>query len=195
MTTLAEFASKMDSYIKRAAQATRIPYQTIEAQWANESAYGTSALAVGHNNFAGIKYSKSSSTARPITGSDFAHYASINDFVTDYIRVMSLGYYNDVRAAGATGDVVAATQALGASPYDAGHYNDGSGVGSKLLKLLGLTGASSSASLTQTEMTEIARKASLGLPLSNPTAAATAYYEQVSGKKHPAVCPTCHRPL
>jgi hypothetical protein len=133
----AEYRTKMLPYAVRAKQATNIPHDVILVQWSNESGNGSSAKAIQNNNHAGIKWSKYAVTAGKDSGG-FAIYASLDQFVTDYIRVMKLSYYDAVRSAGATNDIVATIKALGASPYDAGHYMLGDVKGGKLLNALGL---------------------------------------------------------
>jgi len=134
---LQEFANKYDSQFARASQATGIPKEAIIIQLGNESGNGTSPRARNDNNLGGIKYSASSKVA--IKKADgFARYNSIADFFTDYIRVMGLSYYADVRAAGKTGSVKDTLIALGKSPYDAGHYTDNGNPGSKLLAAIGI---------------------------------------------------------
>jgi len=135
MSALTDFFNQYSPYIQSAASQSGVSSETIAAQWANESGYGKSKLAVDSHNLAGIKYSPHSTTAKRIPGSDFAAYDSYADFVTDYVRVLNLPYYDKVRAAGT--DTQAATKALGESPWDAGHYNNGSGPGSKLFSILG----------------------------------------------------------
>lgn len=144
--TFAQFKTKMDSYAAKAAAAIPMNKDVILAQWGNESGNGTSSRAVNDNNYGGIKYSQYSTTA--IKKSDgFARYASIDGFVTDYIRVMKLSYYSGVRAAAATPGIADDVKALGESPYDAGHYTTpGQAPGSKIASILGTTtGASTSA--------------------------------------------------
>lgn len=130
------YRTQMQSYANRAAAALNMPADVILAQWALESGNGSSSLAKQHNNHGGIKYTSNSKTARKISGSPFADYASVNDFVTDYIRVLSLSYYKDVRAAGSVEDTI---KALGASPYDAGHYTLSGVQGGAVANILGIS--------------------------------------------------------
>ena len=104
------FFGQFQQYAMTAGAVLNMPYQVILGQWAHESTYGTSDLAVRANNFAGIKYT---SNADFQSGS-YSGYNSISSFVQDYIRVMSLPIYSDVRNA----DGINATiEALGRSPY------------------------------------------------------------------------------
>lgn len=135
MSVNSAYATKMDPYAAKAANALNMPKEVILAQWALESGNGTSSMAVNHNNHGGIKWSKYSKTAKKRSDSAFAHYNSIGDFTTDYIRVMKLSYYDDVRSASTVEGTV---KALGASPYDAGHYQSNGVPGAKLFNLMGL---------------------------------------------------------
>lgn len=117
---MSDFFSTMQPYAAKASAALGIPVGVILAQWANESARGTSTLAKSSNNFAGINHSANSIAI----GSDgvFAKYQSKDQFVQDYIRVMSLSYYDTVRSEGKSGDVMGTIRALGASPWAGSHY-------------------------------------------------------------------------
>lgn len=195
--TKTAYMNRMQPYANRASGATGIPADVILAQWALESGSGTSAHS-RNNNHGGIKWSQYSKTAIKRSDSEFAAYASLEDFTTDYIRVMKLSYYDKVRSAGS---VPAAIKALGESPYDAGHYLINGTAGGKLYQFFGASvprGSDSvSLPLTAEIKKEIARKAKEGIALSNPSPEAKAYYEQVqSGKpRPPKVCPACQRVL
>lgn len=115
-------------YAERAAEVLSIPAEVIMAQWAVESAHGGSSLARRAFNLGGIKYNKYS-IAEGKTGA-FAKYKDLDQFTDDYIRVMSLPYYKEVRDAEGIEDTV---QALAASPYDAGHYG---GTGQSILDII-----------------------------------------------------------
>jgi flagellum-specific peptidoglycan hydrolase FlgJ len=105
-----KFFKKFSGYAMGAGAALGIPHQVILAQWALESAYGGSSLANRAKNFAGIKYN---SNADFKSGS-YAGYNSISAFASDYVRVMRLDYYADVRQASGVSETV---EALGDSPY------------------------------------------------------------------------------
>lgn len=118
---MAPYASKARSKIK-----SGIAESIILAQWANESAYGKSELAKNANNFGGTKKVASSIASGSYTiGSNvYAKYASIDQFVDDYVRIMNLSYYAAVRAKD-DGDISGQAVALGASPYAGSHYGGG----------------------------------------------------------------------
>jgi flagellum-specific peptidoglycan hydrolase FlgJ len=104
------FMGQYQQYAMTAGAATGIPYQVILGQWALESTYGTSDLAIRAKNFAGIKYN---SNADFKSGS-YAGYNSFSRFVQDYIRVMMLPYYTEVRNASGITETI---EAFGRSPY------------------------------------------------------------------------------
>lgn len=104
------FFSEMQGYAMTAGAVLGMPYQVILAQWAHESSYGSSDLAVRAKNFAGIKYNDNAD----FKSGSYAGYNSIATFVKDYIRVLQLPYYNEVRNAGGIKETI---QALGRSPY------------------------------------------------------------------------------
>lgn len=122
-----------------AAHFPGLSSRVILAQWAVETGWGSSALAVYHHNLAGIRWygravqteQLGGTTGKPGTG--FAGYASLTGFAADYLYVIGLPYYAAVRSA--VGDVAQA-RALGASPWDAGHYTSGGEVGGSLLSAL-----------------------------------------------------------
>ncbi|MFD0591156.1 glucosaminidase domain-containing protein [Paenibacillus sp. GCM10027627] len=136
MAVNSAYAQRMQSYAARAAAAVDMPVEVVLAQWALESGNGTSGHAKNHNNHGGIKYSKHSKTALQRSDSQFAGYRNLDDFVTDYIRVINLGYYDKVREATTIEGTV---KALGESPYDAGGYLLNGVKGGKLFNLMGLT--------------------------------------------------------
>jgi flagellum-specific peptidoglycan hydrolase FlgJ len=97
-----------------AAAQTGLPVSVVLAQWASESGWGRNEGA-RRNNLGCIMGREGMRT-----------YPDLNAFVQDYVRVLWLGFYDEVRslaAAGADADAVAA--ALGQSPYAEDHYRDG----------------------------------------------------------------------
>lgn len=137
-----EWVERVQPYADRAAQATGLPARVILAQWALETGWGTSYLATHDNNLGGIKYV--GVPEQDYSSGGFAGYRSLDRFVTDYIRVLNgdWGGYPAVRAVArkaypdAETRFRAVAQALGASAYDEGHYDDGRGPGSSLLAVL-----------------------------------------------------------
>lgn len=137
------FFEKMQPYAARASSELGIPSSVILAQWAHESAYGTSWGATHRLNFGGISngtgtiysWSKAASLEpRPANeGAWYYVYKSIDDFVDDYIHVMNLSYYGDVRRAGATPGVEDDVLALAKSPYAGDHYG---GTGQSLINII-----------------------------------------------------------
>lgn len=105
-----------------ASRRTGVPWQTIVAQWAFETGWGTSAMFRESHNLAGVKRGKATAGMPVRPGGTFRHYASYEEGLEDWVRVMHLRYYDRVRTAG---DVQAACRALGESPWDARHYRGG----------------------------------------------------------------------
>jgi flagellum-specific peptidoglycan hydrolase FlgJ len=104
------FFDTMTPYAIKAGTRLSMPYQVVLAQWALESAYGTSDLAKKSNNFGGIKYTKNAD----FQSGSYSGYRSISSFVSDYIRVMQLPYYAAVRNAGGVRDTI---EAFSQTPY------------------------------------------------------------------------------
>lgn len=108
-----DYFYRMFPYAKQAAAGTGVPVAVILAQWAHETGFGTSDVAKNANNHGGIKYADGFSIADGKYGA-YAKYNTLDKFVQDYIRVMNLSYYADVRAAGSDQGAI---DALGMSPY------------------------------------------------------------------------------
>lgn len=93
----------MTPYAKKASKKLGggVTYQAILTQWSLETGYGTSRIAKEHNNHAGIK---NNSHGADYDAGTYAGYNSLDSFVNDYVRVMNLSYYDDVRKEGSTAD-------------------------------------------------------------------------------------------
>lgn len=113
------YFDRMRPYATNASVRLSIPVSVILGQWALETYYGASDVAIRANNHGGIKHVATSidSGAYGV----YAKYASISQFVDDYVRVMSLSYYSDVREAPDT-DIEGTVLRLGQSPYAGSHY-------------------------------------------------------------------------
>ncbi len=111
-TDVARFLANA-SILKWAAQASAecgVWPSVVLAQWADETAWGTSkAFAKGHN-FAGV-----SKNGQVIA------YANYPEGLAGYVWCLKLALYDPVRAAHDAG-ADAQALALGASPWAAGHY-------------------------------------------------------------------------
>lgn len=126
------YLDRMTPYARKASQQTGIPTSVILAQWAIETAWGSSKGARERNNHGGISWgagtlpSWSKAIAldkRPANeGGNYMNYRSIDDFVSDYVTVMKNPRYSAVRAAGQTPGLADDALALGKSPYAGGHY-------------------------------------------------------------------------
>jgi flagellum-specific peptidoglycan hydrolase FlgJ len=111
----------MFPYAKAASLRLSIYPSVILAQWAHESYYGYSDIALRTGNLAGLKHATQSIDNGAYNG--FADYkGDTGKFVQDYIRVLSInGYgYPDIKKG-----IGAYEQALAFSKtsYDQDHYN------------------------------------------------------------------------
>lgn len=125
MTPTAYF-DQMAPYAAKASAKLGIPKSVILAQWSWETAFGTNRGSTDLNNHGGIKYVGAST--QDYKSGMYAGYASIDSFVDDYVRVLSLKYYDDVRKAGATPGIDDDAKALGASPYAESGYANGNNI-------------------------------------------------------------------
>lgn len=111
------------TYYWQATTASRqagVTVGTILTQWAIETGWGTSQLAVSCHNLAGNRYyTPAYAATRDPANPGFACYPNGSDFVADYVHRLELPYYVNVRGAVGTEAELAA---LGHSPWDAGHY-------------------------------------------------------------------------
>lgn len=116
------FVKAYKPYAVTASKKTSISYGVILAQWALESGWGTSTLAVKCHNLGGIRfYGHAGTTNRK----GFACYPTYTAFTADYIHTMNLPYYKKVRSAVG---VNAECYQLGLSPYSASHYGKPPGI-------------------------------------------------------------------
>jgi flagellum-specific peptidoglycan hydrolase FlgJ len=123
---MSNFFSEMNGAAQLAASLTDIPKEVILAQWALESAFGTSDLSQRANNYAGIK---SSSKGKDFVSGAYAGYNSKDSFAKDYARVMNLSYYDKVREAKGIDETI---DELAKSPYA-----EDTSYGAKLKKVIG----------------------------------------------------------
>ena len=133
------FAATYGPLARRVAAATTLTPRVILGQWAVETGWGESGLAVGCHNLAGIRWYGQAGThqiggTRGQHGTGFACYPTLSAFAADYTRIMGLPYYAKVRAAVG---VHAQALALGQSPWDAGHYTANGTRGGSLLAAIG----------------------------------------------------------
>jgi hypothetical protein len=128
MTTIPD---KITAYAQKGRSATCIPVSVILAQWILETGGFTSDLWRLANNFAGIKYHGAYDKRN-----GFTKYPDQDSGFADWVRTIGLGYYDKVRTvAKSNASPEAVIKALGDSPWDAGHYDNGKGPGSSLLAL------------------------------------------------------------
>lgn len=108
------FVQTYSPYATQAGAALGVAPSVILGQWANESAWGTSNLATGSNNLAGITQSG---------GSSYASYASPQDFTNSYIATLQNPRY--ASALGTGNDPYGFTSGLASGGYftsDPGTY-------------------------------------------------------------------------
>jgi len=106
------FYDTMEPYAQQANTETGIPVSVILAQWGLETGKGTHLA--GKNNYAGI--------TKGGVSAGFVDYGSISDFVAGWIKTINNGYYRGVLNTAQVGTPEQTAQALGDSPWDAGHY-------------------------------------------------------------------------
>lgn len=92
-----QYFSKMLPYAKQAEKETGVPYYWVMAQWAYETANGTNRGSTQLNNHAGIKYSQYAPAGTTKDGM-YAKYPTMDLYIKDYKRVMSLSYYKPFTA-------------------------------------------------------------------------------------------------
>lgn len=125
-------------YARRAHDATGWPTSLIVAQWGLEQGwhlpsytgynFGNCGAVPGEPTIAGINV--------PGSPSAFTYSKTPDDGLRVYIHVAHLSFYTGVAWAAQHGGVDAAARALGASPWDAGHYTASGNPGSSLLAIL-----------------------------------------------------------
>jgi hypothetical protein len=119
------FIQKVAAAAARCAADTGLWTSVVLAQWADETAWGTSRAWLLSNNPAGIS-----------PHGTIASYATEAVGFSEYIRTMNLSFYDGVRAAKLSGPLAQA-RALGASPWAAGHYaGAGETPGSSLVTII-----------------------------------------------------------
>lgn len=135
-------------YARRAAAGAGLPVSVVLAQWAVETGWGGSKLAMQNNNLGGIEFRpglKAAGYQSYSADGRFAGYNSVDQFVNDYIRLWQIqGYgYPAARAAAAAtysspaARAAAVARAVGLSGYDAGGYKwNGSEPGSSLIRVI-----------------------------------------------------------
>lgn len=122
-STHQDFVLQMKPYAEMTRKETALPIDFLLAQWAEESGFGTSALAKYYNNFGGIK--------DPNTGG-FKKYESPEDFALDVSNLYTQhSNYNQLLADAKAG---APIQTL-LNDLTACHYASSATYGEKIRKL------------------------------------------------------------
>lgn len=125
-------------YARQAHEATGWPVSMILAQWGLEQGWQTPAFT-GYNfgNCGGLANEPFiPGTAAPGSPATFAYADTPEDGLRFYIHVSQLAYYDQIAPAARQGGPLAAARALGASPWDAGHYTNKNDPGSSLIALM-----------------------------------------------------------
>lgn len=120
-----DFQKKIAPYAVRAGKVLGMDSNVIMAQWLYETGDGTNT-GTKYNNLAGIKLTPNSvKGAYKTPDSIHAAYTNLDAFTNDYIRVMSLSYYDNIRAVAKPGvNPVVAKKVIDASPYAVADYNE-----------------------------------------------------------------------
>lgn len=116
---------KWAPYALRAGKELNMDPAFILSQWLYETGNGTNLGSTKYNNLAGIKSSPNVSKGI-FDPSDSIHagYSSLSAFTDDYVRVMKLGYYKDVRATATAGsNPISQLMAINKSPWAEADYS------------------------------------------------------------------------
>ena len=125
-------------YARQAHDATGWPVSMILAQWGLEQGWQTPTFT-GYNfgNCGGLHDEPFiPGTTVPGSPSTFAYADDPEDGLRFYVHVAGLPYYGKIAPAARDGGPIAAAKALGASPWDAGHYTATNDPGSSLIALM-----------------------------------------------------------
>ena len=125
-------------YARQAHDATGWPVSMILAQWGLEQGWQTPTFT-GYNfgNCGGLMDEPFiPGTTVPGSPSTFAYADEPEDGLRFYVHVAALPYYAKIAPAAKSGGPIAAAKALGASPWDAGHYTNTNDPGSSLVALM-----------------------------------------------------------
>jgi hypothetical protein len=119
------FQKKIAPYAVQAGKLLGMDPNVIMTQWLYETNDGTNVGSRLYNNLAGIKHTGSSTPAAYTVGDSIhAAYPTLSDFVNDYVRVLKLSYYNEIRAIAKPGvDPIVAKNVIDKSPYAVTNYN------------------------------------------------------------------------
>ena len=118
--SVASFLALMAPYAGTAAKDTGLDCRLMLTQWALESGWGTSALAINDHNYAGLRRSAGSGCTCCAGDGISTVCPSIADFTALYVAILHQHYAALLASAGHP--LSAQFVALGQSPWDAGHY-------------------------------------------------------------------------
>lgn len=139
-----EFWRAYHRYASGAFHRLNISPWVILAQWAHETGWGSSTLAVDHHNLAGIRWYGRPAQVEHVgghegkAGTGFAGYRDLDEFIDDYVYVLGLPYYHHVGqlwdpSDTAVGVIIPQCIALGRSPYSGSHYGPAGHPGANLI--------------------------------------------------------------
>lgn len=121
--TQASFIAQAQPYANQVQQETGISADLLVAQWAKESAYGTSQAATQNNNYGGIKQGNAPNTG-PSPDSVYAGFSSFGSFAQADATYYETKRYDTLRADAKAGASIA-QQAQ--DIQNAGYANPGTG--------------------------------------------------------------------
>ena len=123
------FAATWGSAADAVSRGTGINPTALLIQWAVETAFGSAVN--NRNNPGNIRC-----VALYPCLNGFAQFPSVGDFQLTATSTWNNGYYGAVLVTASTGGSIdQQLVAIGESPWDAGHYNNGGGPGSSLLAI------------------------------------------------------------
>ncbi|MBF6588913.1 MAG: hypothetical protein IVW57_00095 [Ktedonobacterales bacterium] len=138
----AAFVAAALPYARQVAPRIHWPVSLILAQWLVETGQQL-PTAFGYN-LGNVRGYPGCPLVHTASNGDFCYAATVEEGIREYVGTVGNGYYARVSPAAAAGyahggiigGARAAAYALGASPWDAGHYDRGGGPGSLLIATL-----------------------------------------------------------
>ena len=125
-------------YAREASKQTGWPISMILAQWGLETSWRVKTFTGYNWGNCGAMPNEPAipGTSAPGSPLAFAYAYTPEQGVEEYVHVAHLRYYTGVAAADRSGGPDAAARALGASPWDWGHYTDIGSPGSSIIALM-----------------------------------------------------------
>lgn len=125
-------------YARKASQQTGWPVSMILAQWGLETSWRVQTFTGYNWGNCGAMPNEPTvpGTSAPGSPSAFAFAYTPDQGVAEYVHVAHLHYYSAIADAWRAGGADAAARALGASPWDWGHYTAVNSPGSSVIALM-----------------------------------------------------------